>query len=165
MTDDPRRVVSDAGELLKRLAGVHTRVFHLHCTRTDDDDPPRPDDAVVTPAIQMRGSHEFQEIRLEIHVDRSDIQLTVEVGFQFAWTEPLTYEDPEKLAMEFAQSFGLRYAVDYIRPILDDLARSVDLPPIGLRHDVADRWQLDTDQDYKEQSASRADRGKHRSTV
>ncbi|MCZ4077857.1 hypothetical protein O1W68_07895 [Rhodococcus sp. H36-A4] len=157
--------MTDVSELLSRLAGVHTRVFQLHCTRTDDDNPPQPQDAVVTPSIQIRGSNDFQEIRLEIHVHRSDVEVTVEVGFQFAWTEPLTYEKPEQLAMEFAQVFGLKYAVDYIRPLLDDLTRLVDLPLIGLKHDVTDRWQLDSDEDGEEPSETDSDGGKHRSTV
>ncbi|MGB3772876.1 MAG: hypothetical protein WBA00_17195 [Rhodococcus sp. (in: high G+C Gram-positive bacteria)] len=135
--------VGDVEGLRDRLAGIATKIFEVSAKRVSEKDNLDLESVNMTPAMSLSGNAGYQEIRIELQITRADIEVSLDMGVQFMWTEQIDYENPEELAVAFARDFGLEFVLNYMRPIIDQMAKTVEAPPLTLPLDLPRRWAVE----------------------
>lgn len=142
MTETEPLLVSSVAELRDHLVGVASRIFESSVRCTSDDDDVDLESVDMHPSLFLRGTEEHHEVRLKLDLTRADVSIVLDMGFQFKWDVPLQYADVQVLPVHFARDVALDYAIAHMRPIVEGMARTVEVPPLILPLEFAHAWSL-----------------------
>ncbi|WP_139813387.1 hypothetical protein [Prescottella equi] len=139
-------------ELQDLIESVAIRVFETSALRleTDEDDEGNNRRQMeVATSLQASDQERSMQVRLKLELQRPEARIVVDCGAQFYWVEsqrPAVFgaldEDSVNMAgREFIERVGIPYLISYIRPMVDQLTRTLEIPvapvPIDYFRDVS----------------------------
>ncbi|MGW0016952.1 hypothetical protein ACWDUD_01650 [Rhodococcus sp. NPDC003382] len=134
------------------VGAVAMRFYELSAQRieSDDDqldpDTDSTDDDDTTVHVEVKADLQAEDtgsrfaVRLKIEVVRQDSIIRVDCAAQFTWKDgkrpaelgPFIEDQINDVGTLFVQEVGLPYLVSYIRPAIDQQARTMELPVLTL---------------------------------
>lgn len=124
--------IDSVEDLLSLIDATPVKIFQISAVRSetsiDDDATLAGTSHDVKVNLKLHRTDSFIEVRVRCQLDRPDVDIIVDVGIQFVWEQKVNYVGGDELVEQFARDFGVAFSISYVRPLIDQMTRTLELP-------------------------------------